>query len=115
MLRTGDLGAWTTDGYYSIVGRLKRFAKLFGRRVSLEDIERELLSRGSRARHGGRRRTIGSSCARGDGPGAVRDELIGHLARFLGVPPSAVVVRVVAGCRAPRPGKKDYSALEARR
>ena len=39
-LRTGDLGAVDADGYHSVVGRLKRFAKLFGRRVSLEDVER---------------------------------------------------------------------------
>ena len=38
-LRTGDLATVDEDGYFTVVGRLKRFAKLFGRRVSLEDVD----------------------------------------------------------------------------
>ena len=44
VLRTGDLGAVDDEGFFTVVGRLKRFAKLFGRRVNLEDVERELES-----------------------------------------------------------------------
>jgi acyl-coenzyme A synthetase/AMP-(fatty) acid ligase len=39
ILRTGDLALRDSDGYYYITGRLSRFAKLFGKRVSLDDLE----------------------------------------------------------------------------
>lgn len=39
VLRTGDLGERDDDGYYRIVGRLRRFIKLYGNRVNLQDVE----------------------------------------------------------------------------
>lgn len=48
--------------------------------------------------------------------GAVSEEaIVAHAARFLGVPPSAVVVRVVAALPRTASGKKDYRALEPSR
>jgi acyl-coenzyme A synthetase/AMP-(fatty) acid ligase len=38
-LLTGDLALRDADGYYYITGRLSRIAKLFGKRVSLDDLE----------------------------------------------------------------------------
>jgi len=38
-LHTGDLGYVDDDGYWYIVGRIKRFSKVFGLRVSLVEIE----------------------------------------------------------------------------
>jgi acyl-coenzyme A synthetase/AMP-(fatty) acid ligase len=38
-LRTGDLALMDTDGDYQIVGRLKRFIKLLGHRVNLDEVE----------------------------------------------------------------------------
>ena len=38
-LLTGDLGYLDGDGRLAITGRLKRIAKLFGNRISLQDIE----------------------------------------------------------------------------
>jgi len=40
ILHTGDLGYKDEDGYYFITGRLKRFIKLFGLRVNLDEIEK---------------------------------------------------------------------------
>lgn len=42
VLRTGDLAERDDDGYYRIVGRQKRFIKLFGNRVNLQDVELQL-------------------------------------------------------------------------
>ena len=40
ILHTGDLATRDVDGYYYIVGREKRFVKLFGNRVNLDETER---------------------------------------------------------------------------
>ena len=39
-LITGDMAKFDEDGYYYIVGRKKRFLKLFGNRVNLDEIDR---------------------------------------------------------------------------
>lgn len=41
-LETGDMAKRDTDGYYYIVGRKKRFLKLYGNRVNLDEVERWL-------------------------------------------------------------------------
>lgn len=46
VLRTGDVAKRDKDGYYYIVGRLKRFIKLFGNRINLQDVEMFLLDAG---------------------------------------------------------------------
>lgn len=39
VLHTGDIGYFDEEGYYYITGRMKRFLKIYGNRVSLDDIE----------------------------------------------------------------------------
>lgn len=39
ILKTGDIAIVDEDGYYYIVGRKKRFLKMFGNRVNLDEIE----------------------------------------------------------------------------
>ncbi|MBI4866780.1 MAG: AMP-binding protein [Candidatus Wallbacteria bacterium] len=41
-LRTGDLGYFDEQGLFYVTGRLKRFIKLFGNRVSLDEVEGQL-------------------------------------------------------------------------
>ena len=111
-LRTGDLGAVDADGYFKVVGRLKRFAKLFGRRVSLEDVEREAEAafpvRAIATEAGERLRLCVASDA-----DVTDDALVAHPARFLAVPPSAIAVRRMAELPLTSTGKKDYKAAEA--
>lgn len=40
ILETGDMAQFDTDGYYYIVGRKKRFLKIYGNRVNLDEIDR---------------------------------------------------------------------------
>jgi len=40
VLDTGDMAQTDEDGYFTIVGRKKRFLKLFGNRVNLDEVER---------------------------------------------------------------------------
>jgi len=40
ILRTGDLAKRDADGFYYLVGRKKRFLKIFGNRVNLDEVER---------------------------------------------------------------------------
>jgi long-chain acyl-CoA synthetase len=41
-LATGDLAEFDSDGFFYIRGRIKRFIKLFGNRINLDDVEKEL-------------------------------------------------------------------------
>jgi acyl-CoA synthetase (AMP-forming)/AMP-acid ligase II len=114
VLRTGDLATVDEDGFFTLTGRLKRFAKLFGRRVSLEDVERELESAfpvRAMATDGGERlqvHFVTDDAIHGE-------EMVAHLARFLAVPPGAIRVGRLAELPLTASGKKDYRAVEAAR
>ncbi len=40
VLQTGDMAQFDSDGYYYIVGRKKRFLKIYGNRVNLDEVDR---------------------------------------------------------------------------
>ena len=45
-LHTGDVATFDEEGDYTITGRLKRFIKVFGQRLNLDDIEHYLAQKG---------------------------------------------------------------------
>jgi len=46
VLLTGDLAKRDEDGYFYLLGRLKRFIKVFGNRISLDEVELQLRAKG---------------------------------------------------------------------
>ncbi|GLC87803.1 AMP-binding protein [Lysinibacillus piscis] len=42
VLHTGDTATVDEDGYFTITGRIKRFIKLFGLRINLDEVEKKL-------------------------------------------------------------------------
>ena len=107
-LVTGDLAKFDEDGYYYITGRKKRFLKLFGKRVSLDECEKMLQD------------AFGIDCAC-----AGRDDLLGifvtkaqdgepcceYLSRKLGIADSAFTARTIAQIPRNEAGKIQYKDL----
>lgn len=54
VLQTGDMAKRDSDGFYTIVGRKKRFLKLFGNRVNLDETEAILNKEGIKCVCGGK-------------------------------------------------------------
>jgi long-chain acyl-CoA synthetase len=109
VLATGDLAQRDDDGFHTIVGRTKRFIKLFGVRTNLDEAER-LVERQfpglSAACTGEDNRLVvhledAASCD------AVRDYLVSAMR----VTPSAITVRHVASLPRSASGKLRYSEL----
>lgn len=111
VLRTGDIGT-CTKGYFRVTGRLARFAKLFGRRINLADVEGEfvhLFGLKCAAIEGRNCLQIWIESKNASGKGA---SICDKLARWLGVPASAIVVRSVENFPLTANGKIDYVALK---
>ncbi|HEY6793872.1 MAG TPA: AMP-binding protein [Kineosporiaceae bacterium] len=104
VLRTGDLG-YLDDGFLYVTGRTKRIAKLFGQRVSLDEIER-LLPADCAAVSDDRTLYIATS----DATDAVRD-YPRTIAALLDVPERMVVVRTVEDLPRTHSGKTNYPAV----
>jgi acyl-CoA synthetase (AMP-forming)/AMP-acid ligase II len=113
LLHTGDLGRMDDDGYFYVIGRLNRIAKIFGNRVNLADIEKEVEQRfPCRAAAIEREDKIGLLVE----PYAPLDlcDVRLHLARFLSVRPHVVRVELIDQIPMTSSGKKCYAALSPR-
>jgi acyl-CoA synthetase (AMP-forming)/AMP-acid ligase II len=105
LLATGDLGHLDADGYLFLDGRLKRFGKVFGIRLNLDDVERML--------------PVPAAAVAGDdvvvvfAAGGDPMQLRRSLAERLRVHWSGLDVRSVPALPLLGNGKVDYRALEA--
>jgi long-chain acyl-CoA synthetase len=111
-LRTGDLGYKDHEGFFYLTGRLKRFVKLSGNRVNLDELEAALA------------RAFGAAiaCAGADdrlsvvmqAEGAPADADINRLLRYLfNIYTGSVQIRRVPKLPLLDNGKIDYGALNA--
>jgi acyl-CoA synthetase (AMP-forming)/AMP-acid ligase II len=111
VLYTGDLARVDDDGFFHLLGRLKRFAKLYGKRVNLADIEASV------------EKTFPVYSAALEGKNKVRlfvalrehvdpDLIRRHTAELLGVTLGTIEVTVVDAIPVTPSGKKDYKPLE---
>jgi acyl-CoA synthetase (AMP-forming)/AMP-acid ligase II len=112
-LRTGDVARRTPDGLYEIIGRRTRFAKVFGLRIDLDQVEQVYAGLGhivSCADGGDRLIIAADASGRPVDPAALRAAAKEHV----GLPPKAV--QVLALTELPRlpTGKTDYRAIVAR-
>jgi len=108
VLHTGDLAKMDESGYVYVVGRKKRFIKLFGRRVSFDHVESHLSSLG-----------VVAACGSGDDVLKVYVEgvensvdVVREVASFVGVHPTGIEVILVENLPRTDSGKVEYSRLE---
>ncbi|GAB3804813.1 AMP-binding protein [Humibacter antri] len=108
VLATGDLG-YLCDGALFITGRSKRIVKIFGVRVSLDDIDRWLASRVNGTAVQGEDRVDVFVQAPLEDPESLRSEL----SSYIRVHPSGVRVHTVDEIPLLSSGKINYQALRS--
>jgi len=108
VLSTGDIAYFDFDGFYFIVGRIKRFIKIFGNRINLDELEQLLKKSG-----------VDSACVGKDNLLLVyllleENKIIAKdiLSKKLGIHPSAIELRIIQEFPKNESGKTLYSQLQ---
>jgi len=109
VLRTGDIARRDTDGDYYIVGRIKRFLKLFGHRVNLQEIEDELQATGQKVACSGRDDQLDVYLCKGTSEDAKSIKV--KLVNKLRLTPSSVRILNVVDLPRNEAGKIQYADL----
>ena len=108
-LRTGDMAKRQPNGYFQIVGRLKRFIKLYGLRINLDEVETRLNKQGYSVYCGGTDETL-SVFHTVDLDG---DALKRFIVEVYGIQLPQINVRRIEKVPLLPSGKIDYKALNA--
>lgn len=105
-LSTGDVARWDDAGYVYITGRLKRFIKMTGNRIGLDDVEQRLRGRGFDVVCGGKDDLLAVALTAGDPA-----EVVQAISDELKIHHSMVKVIVVPEIPRNDSGKVQYSKL----
>jgi acyl-coenzyme A synthetase/AMP-(fatty) acid ligase len=107
-LNTGDIAYYDVDGYYFIVGRIKRFIKIFGNRVNLDELELILKKASVDSACLGKDNLLVVYLLNEDRKTTVKD----LLSKKLGIHHSAIEIRIIHEFPRSESGKILYSKLE---
>lgn len=110
VLRTGDIAKRDSEGFYTIVGRKRRFLKMFGKRTNLEDVERILKERFKVevASTGEDNELLVFVTEK-----SVKDEIVPYLAGKLKLHPSAIKAFYIENIPKNAAGKTLYATLKS--
>ena len=106
-LHTGDIAFFDDDGFYFIVGRIKRFIKLFGNRVNLDELERLLLDIEIQSACTGKDNDLVIYILKMEDNNLVKE----FLTKKLGIHFSVIDIRIIAEIPRNASGKTLYSKL----
>lgn len=109
VLRTGDLAYADKDGFFFLQGRLRRFLKIFGIRISLDAVEDVGLSKGVECAAQGIDDRLDLFVVEKEGL-SVRG-LMDSMAISLGIPSIAIKVYLIKNLPRLSTGKVDYQCL----
>lgn len=109
-LKTGDIAERLENGYFRITGRTSRFIKLFGLRISLDEVEGRLRAQGRRAYASGSDEKLVVFLVDDTDPAALRAQL----ARDYQWPERVVQVVRLESVPLFASGKVDYAELARR-
>jgi acyl-CoA synthetase (AMP-forming)/AMP-acid ligase II len=110
VLETGDIAERLENGYFRITGRKSRFIKLFGLRISLDEVENGLRAQGHRSYASGSDEKLVVFLMDGGDPAALRTQIAGRYQwpeRVVEVVPLDAVPLLPSG-------KVDYRELSRR-
>lgn len=113
ILQTGDVAEVDQDGFYYIVGRMKRFIKLFGSRINLDEVENSLkasFSSHSFACIGDEDKTLWVFMTEGSN---TVDNVLQFLKNKFSIHHSSIKIKTVEFLNLTANGKVDYNSLRA--
>lgn len=108
ILHTGDIAKKDRDGFYYIVGRKKRFLKMFGSRINLDEVEQLLKQKGIDCACGGVDDKMMIYITEESSSDIVSDVVINHI----GIAKSGIQIKVIGEIPRNEAGKTLYSALK---
>ncbi len=106
-LNTGDIAFFDDNGFYFIVGRIKRFIKLLGNRVNLDELESLLLTRGIQSACTGQDNSLVIYILKFELKGLVKE----FITKKLRIPSIVFDVRIIEEIPKNSSGKTLYSKL----
>jgi acyl-coenzyme A synthetase/AMP-(fatty) acid ligase len=111
ILRTGDLAHFDEEGFCYIVGRVKRFIKIYGNRISLDDVERFISAQGFESVCAGQDNHLKMYVTSPDN----HDQLIVKVASYLNINRLALSVIYIDKIPRSEYGKVFYADLDGRK